>query len=887
MAGERATVEVDGHRLALTNLRKVLYPATGTTKAEVIGYFAEAAHVLIPHLADRPVTRKRWPNGVDAAPFFHKDLPRGTPDWVSRCTIEHSDGPKQYPIVDSPATLAWLGQIAALELHVPQWLCSSSSAGEGGIGRPNRLVFDLDPGPGVELAQCAEVARWVKARLADRVVVPVTSGSKGIHLYTHLDGTLDSGEASALAKEIAEALETDHRDLVTSRMSKAVRPGKVFIDWSQNSAAKTTIAPYSLRGRDAPWVAAPRTWSELADPDLRHLDYREVLDLLDAGPDPMAGLEDGSAVDPETRGGRRPANGARRASSSGTARAARTAARDTSPQSSPSPSGVRELQPDPPPADESGRKLDRYRARRSADRTPEPVPAPGPLPAGSGDTFVIQEHHARRLHYDLRLERDGVLVSWAVPKGVPETSTENRLAVHTEDHPLEYAQFAGDIPHGEYGGGHMEIWDSGTYVTEKWRDSEVIVVLRGTRARGRYALIRTGGDQWLLHRMKDQSRANPHRWGDQSAASTAGNTPSREPRHGVSPAVDGGGQEPAAVGGERGAASPSSAPRPPDELLPMLAAPTGPTDTSPSGVLHEDGWRFEGKWDGIRALAWVGPDDLRLISRVGNDFTAAYPELAELSELMDGHTAVLDGEIVALDEGRSSFARLQQRMNLQGPAAIARAVRDVPVEFWIFDVLWLDGISLLTKKLDDRRRILELLPLDGEICSVPARLAGDVDDALTHSVELGWEGIVAKRGDSQYLPGKRTRTWLKIKNFTTVEVVVIGWKPGSGRRAGGIGSLLMGVPDAQGQLRYAGKVGTGFTDQMLQRLQADLEPHRRKTAPVAGTVPRPDARDAVWVEPTLVGEVQYVEWTPEGKLRAPSWRGVRVDKTVADLEPGP
>lgn len=844
MAGERAAVDIDGHRLALTNLRKVLYPATGTTKAEVIGYFAEAAHVLLPHVDGRPVTRKRWPNGVDTAPFFHKDLPRGTPEWVSRCTIEHSDGPKQYPIVDSPATLAWLGQIAALELHVPQWLCASD-AGDGGIGRPNRLVFDLDPGPGVELAQCAEVARWVKARLSDSVVVPVTSGSKGIHLYTHLDGSLDSGEASALAKEIAEALETDHRDLVTSRMSKAVRPGKVFIDWSQNSAAKTTIAPYSLRGRDAPWVAAPRTWAELADPDLRQLDYREVLDLLEDGPDPMAGLEDGSAVDPETRGvSRRPAGRG------------------------------------------DGRKLDRYRAKRSADRTPEPVPAPGPLPAGSGDSFVIQEHHARRLHYDLRLERDGVLVSWAVPKGVPETSTTNRLAVHTEDHPLEYATFSGDIPHGEYGGGHMEIWDSGTYVTEKWRDNEVIVVLRGRRAQGRYALIRTNGDQWLLHRMKDQSRANPNRWGSQSSGgaavdvggrATGRNTPSRERKGGRLYQV----AEP-----EKAPPASPVAGGPPQDLLPMLAAPTGPTDTSPSGVLHEQGWRFEGKWDGIRALAWVGPDGLRLISRVGNDFTAAYPELAELSELMDGHTAVLDGEIVALDGGRSSFARLQQRMNLQGPAAIARAVTDVPVEFWIFDVLWLNGVSLLTKKLDDRRRILDLLPLDGEICSVPDRLGGDVDEALAHSVELGWEGIVAKRGDSQYLPGKRSRTWLKIKNFTTVEVVVVGWKPGSGRRAGGIGSLLVAVGDGDGGLRYAGKVGTGFTDQVLQRLLADLDPQRRRTAPVSGTVPRPDARDAVWVEPTLVGEVQYVEWTPDGKLRAPSWRGVRIDKTVDDVRSG-
>lgn len=931
MASDRAAVDIDGHRLALTNLRKVLYPATGTTKADVIGYFAEIAHVLLPHVTGRPVTRKRWPNGVDTTPFFHKDLPRGTPDWVTRCTIEHSDGPKQYPVVGSPATLAWLGQIAALELHVPQWLCSSRAA-DGtetgadddpltiGVGRPDRLVLDLDPGPGVELTQCAQVARWVRDRLGDAVVVPVTSGSKGIHLYTHLDGALDSAGASALAKELAEALERDHPDLVTSRMTKALRPGRVFIDWSQNSAAKTTIAPYSLRGRDAPWVAAPRTWAELADPDLRQLDYREVLDLLAGGPDPMAGLEDGTGVDPQTRGGpRRPSRSASQSRSPSGPR--------PQPGSGPD-AGAASGTPSPRPdgADPDGRRLDRYRAKRSADRTPEPVPARGPLPAGSGDSFVIQEHHARRLHYDLRLERGGVLVSWAVPKGIPETTTANRLAVHTEDHPLEYATFSGDIPAGEYGGGHMEIWDSGTYVTEKWRDSEVIVVLRGQRARGRYALIRTGGDQWLLHRMKDQSRANPNRWadaatpadpppgrGDQTAstadgASAAAGHGAAAPggRHGATATGNRRGNGAAARGTDAGASRPggdpagpgqsapaATAPEPPDGLLPMLAAPIGPGDTAPGGVLREDGWRFEGKWDGIRALAfvgphpWAGPQGLRLISRVGNDFTAAYPELAELGDLMDGHAAVLDGEIVALDGDRSSFARLQQRMNLQGAAAIARAAADVPVEFWIFDVLWLDGISLIGKRLDDRRRILDLLPLDGLICSVPERLAGDADTALAHSAERGWEGVVAKRGDSLYVPGKRARTWLKIKNFTTVEVVVIGWKPGSGWRAGGIGSLLVAVGDGNGGLRYAGKVGTGFTDQALARLLDRLEPQQRRTAPVSGTVPRPDARDAVWVEPELVGEVQYVEWTSDGKLRAPSWRGLRIDKTVADVEPGP
>ena len=483
--GDSATVELDGHRLNLTHLRKVLYPATGTTKSEIIGYFAEVAHVMIPHLAGRPVTRKRWPDGVSTAPFFHKNLDRGTPSWVSRRVIEHSDGPKAYPVVDSPATLAWLGQIAALELHVPQWRFEQPGAEpDSGIGRPDRLVFDLDPGPGVGLVECAEVARAVRRRLSGSVVVPVTSGSKGIHLYSRLDGSMTSDDASLFAKQIAEAIEKDMPDLVVSRMLKSLRPGRCSSTGRRTTASKTTIAPYSLRGRDHP----------------------------DGGRAPHLGGTRGSGTAaPGVHRGARPA---RRSAGSHAGLGDRRLRRRRAPwrqgiwEAASRRADVVRRPADPPDRDAmNGSKLDTYRAKRSADRTPEPVPESGPLPQGNDDTFVIQEHHARRLHYDFRLERDGVLVSWAVPKGLPTDSGQNRLAVHTEDHPLDYADFAGTIPQGEYGGGTVSIWDAGTYVTEKWRDDEVIVILQGKRARGRYALIRTKDSSWLMHRTK--SPADP------------------------------------------------------------------------------------------------------------------------------------------------------------------------------------------------------------------------------------------------------------------------------------------------------------------------------------------------------------------------------------------
>ncbi|NVM99092.1 hypothetical protein G6035_10545 [Arthrobacter sp. SDTb3-6] len=302
MAGTRGTakrqdVTIDGHRLTLTNLDKVLYPETGTTKADVLDYYEQAAPYLIAAAHGRPATRKRWVNGVGTASkpgpmFFQKNLDDATPDWVPRATQQHKDHANDYPLVDDLATLMWLGQLATLEIHVPQWRFDP----RGTPLNPDRLVLDLDPGEGAGLVECAEVARLARTALAGRGMepVPVTSGSKGIHLYAALDGTRTSGEVSDVAHELARSLESDHAGLVVSLMRKDLRRGKVFVDWSQNSANKTTVAPYSLRGRARPWVAAPRTWRELASPALAQLDYKEVLRRLARRGDPFAAVSGGA-----------------------------------------------------------------------------------------------------------------------------------------------------------------------------------------------------------------------------------------------------------------------------------------------------------------------------------------------------------------------------------------------------------------------------------------------------------------------------------------------------------------------------------------------------------------------------------------------------------------
>ncbi|MGH8955456.1 MAG: non-homologous end-joining DNA ligase [Microbacterium sp.] len=303
MVAEAQNVQIDGRRLRITNLDKVVYPETGTTKGEIIAYYTAIAPHLLPLLAGRPVTRKRWVEGVGTADapadaFFTKQLEPGAPEWIPRQPIRHSDGPKEYPLVQDVPTLVWLAQVAAIELHVPQWRFAS----DGMPGKPDRLVLDLDPGPGVGLAQCAEVARIARSLLSDIGLdpVPVTSGSKGIHLYAALPGQQTSAEISAVVKEIARLIETGHPDLATSTMAKAARGGKVFLDWSQNNGKKTTISPYSMRGRAHPWVAAPRTWDELDDPDLAQLDFATVLERAGSGQDPIAPLLAAQEGPPDT-----------------------------------------------------------------------------------------------------------------------------------------------------------------------------------------------------------------------------------------------------------------------------------------------------------------------------------------------------------------------------------------------------------------------------------------------------------------------------------------------------------------------------------------------------------------------------------------------------------
>ena len=461
-------------------------------------------------------------------------------------------------------------------------------------------------------------------------------------------------------------------------------------------------------------------------------------------------------------------------------------------------------------------RLGSYKAKRDFEKTPEPKGARAQGPQAA--RFVIQEHNARRLHWDLRLEHDGTLASWALPRGIPEHPDENRLAVRTEDHPLQYLEFHGEIPQGEYGAGTMTIWDRGTYEAEKFRDGEVIATFLGERIHGRYALFRTRESDWMIHRMDPPE------------------DPAYEPM--------------------------------PSEIRPMLAR--SGTRLPP----REEQYGFEVKWDGIRTVLYADHGHAELRGRNGSDFTSRYPEVRELARSLGSRRIVLDGEVVAFDEqGRPSFERLQSRMHLASESAVRRRMRDIPATYVIFDLLYLDGHTTVSLSYEERRVLLERLELEGPAWRTPSYHRGEGKALLEATRELGIEGVVAKKLDCPYQPGARASHWIKVKNVHTQDVVIGGWTPGEGGRATSIGALAVGVMDDE-KLVYVGKVGTGFTEQTLALLKRELEPLSSDGSPFAGRQP---PKGTVFVEPRLVAHVEFREWTKSGTLRAPSFKGLRPD----------
>jgi bifunctional non-homologous end joining protein LigD len=699
------------------------------------------------------------------------------------------------------------------------------------IEQPDYVFFDLDPFEPAAYPEVLAVARMVKV-LCERLgltAYPKTSGATGMQIYVPIAPGFSYEETRALVGSLGQLMRQADPAHITMEWEVRKRTGKVFVDHNMNRVGANISAAWSMRPEPGATVSTPVTWDEVEDGAVRASDFtiRTIWDRIATVGDPFRPVVDGPYQDlspaleslgiervppPSPNGASPDGDGTADGPAKATARA--------------QAAGNRRSKDDETIARSKDPNLRTYLKKRSFgdEGTPEPE---GGGPSAGGNSFVIQWHDATRLHHDYRLERNGVLVSWAVPKGLPWEPGEKHLAVQTEDHPMEYGTFAGSIPSGHYGAGEVRIWDSGTYDLVEWTDSKVSVRLHGRRHTGEYHLIKTRTD-WLVFLAKS-SEIRP-------------------------PAL-------------------------PPKLTPMFAeAGHDPFDRA--------GWRFEPKLDGIRTLLSFDRQAFRLISRTGRDMTSSYPDLKDLFRRVVAINALIDAEIVATDEqGHPSFERLQQRMNLASPSEIERTAKQIPVELYAFDLLWFDGRDVMSLPLSERLELLDEVIVEGKRMR---KMFGVEEHGIAfakQAQELFFEGTVAKRLNSRYAPGRRTPDWQKIKFLNRQDCVVLGWTPGQGGRANSFGALLVGAY-VDGELRWVGQVGTGFTDQMIKSLMKRLG-DLVVDAPAIRDPELKRVKGARWVRPELVVDVEYLQMTRVGKMRAPSFKGIRIDKLPEDavMEP--
>jgi DNA ligase D-like protein (predicted ligase)/DNA ligase D-like protein (predicted polymerase)/DNA ligase D-like protein (predicted 3'-phosphoesterase) len=800
--GDAWWLDVGGRELRLTNLDKVYWPDEGYTKGDLIAYYFNVAPLLLPHLERRPLTMKRMPDGVEGESFYEKTAPSHTPDWVHRCTVLSKDakaGRIDYLTVDNLATLLFVANLGAIEMHPLHSRCAD-------VEHPDYLFFDLDPFPPYEYEDVLVVARHIRVLLEQLGITayPKTSGATGLQIFVPLEpGAYTYAQTRALVGACGRMIGLADPDRVTMAWRVADRAGKVFIDHNMNRQGANIASAYSLRPEPSAPVSTPLTWDEVQAGGFVPRDFRieNVWERFERVGDLWAGVRHGpfmnlanalEALDVEVEGDDAPLP--------------RTTARSAAARTS---AEIAAASKDP--------ALFEYVRRREFGPGGTTEPAPGDHP-GEGNSFVIHKHRATRLHYDVRLEHDGALPSWAVPKGLPIAMGDKRLAVRTEDHPLEYGSFEGTIPEGHYGAGEVRIFDDGWYEPVEWTDTKVSFVLHGRRYPGlEFHLVKTKTD-WLAFLASKQ-------------------------------------------------ASPLVAPAQP--MKPMLAL-------GDQGLEENEGWWFEPKLDGIRCLATLSTGETVLRSRPGRDITERYPELNMIHELVDQVNAVMDGEIVASDEdGRNSFEALQQRMNLSNPREIQRAAKRSPVALVVFDLLWLDGRDTTGLTLEQRRELLGYIVEEDERLHMAPHIEGDREAMLAVARAQGLEGVMAKRMGSGYAAGKRSDAWRKIKLRNTQDCIILGFTRGKGGRGATFGALLVGAYQGD-HLRWVGQVGSGFDERTLANVLELLEPLTRAEPATDGLHA---IKDAVFVEPAIVCEVEYLEITKStGKMRAPVFKRLRPDK---------
>jgi DNA ligase D-like protein (predicted ligase)/DNA ligase D-like protein (predicted polymerase)/DNA ligase D-like protein (predicted 3'-phosphoesterase) len=770
MAARKSQIaEVGKRRIELSNLDKVLYPDDHIVKAQLIEYYFKIAPTILAHLKGRPLSLVRFPDGIAGESFFQKNRPDWAPDWLEHVTL--GEEKKDYVIATEQASLVWLANLACIELH-------QMHSRSPHFDKPDYITYDFDPPDGFNFRTVVEVALEFKEHLESFGYHPFvkTTGRKGLHVLTPIGPNWTFEQAFEAAKLVAQPFVESHSTTLTLQIKKDQRKGKVLLDIYRNRPSQTIVAAYSARGLPGAPVSTPLQWEELTT-----LESSRAFTLFDVPDRVLQNGDPWEAIDAYAT----PLHTDRKASSAPT----------------PLPRGRTYKTPE---------QLESYAAKRSFEKTLEPKPAPITT---AGNAFVVHRHHASRLHYDLRLEQNGVLKSWAVPKGLPPRPGIMRLAVNVEDHPLDYVNFEGAIPKGEYGGGMMWKFALGRYEITKQKKDGFYFRLQSKELTGEYRIHRTKENQWLLERVD-------------------------------TPQIDWLRQR----------------------IEPMLARPA---DKPPSST----DYLYEVKWDGIRALISLDEGQMKIYGRNGLDFTAQFPELV-VPEAFRGTCGLFDGEIVCLEaDGRPQFRNVIYRMQQKTEGAIARARAKFPAVCYLFDCLYLDGRPIVNEPLTRRREWLE----DAVRKEFAYRVSEVVEDgpAFLEAVKaLKLEGVLAKLRSSPYTPGKRGDSWLKIKTRHTIECVIMGYTKGQGDRQSTFGALHIALRDGTAW-KYLGRVGSGFDDATLKSIARDIQQLAVVKSPFKVKVL--EESRTVWVEPKTVCEVEYASFTPDGLLREPVFLRLRPD----------
>jgi len=772
MARSSQVVQVGKRKIELSNLNKVLWPEDGVIKAELIHYYLAIAPTILAHIQGRPLSLVRFPDGIHGETFFQKNLPEWTPDWIQSVAIGDAKKTINYVIATEEASLVWLANLACIELH--QMHCRAKHR-----DHPDYFVFDVDPPDGTPWSLIADTGAALRETIEAHGyhAFVKTTGRKGLHVVAPIEPKWDFETVFRATEAMAKPFVAAHAKTCTLKIHKEQRDNKILIDIYRNRPSQTIVSAYSARGLPGATVSMPLTWEQLHQIEgVRAFTVRNVPDIVKREGDPWEAIG-AFAVELHTH------------------RSAPKAARKL-------PASGKRKTPE---------QLETYAKKRAFAKTPEPAPHA----AEEGvNRFVVHRHHATRLHYDLRLEMNGVLRSYAVPKGLPPRPGIKRLAVQTEDHPVEYLGFEGTIPKGEYGGGDMWVFASGRYEVTKEKKDSTYVRLSGRGLTGEYRIIPTRGKENLLERVD-------------------------------APQTD------------------------------WLAEPVEfmLADLSPKVPTAGD-WLYEVKWDGIRAMVSLDEGVVRIRSRNQRDITASFPELTQADAAFRATCGLFDCEIVCLDPaGRPVFKDVINRMRQTADGAIARAKAKHPAVCYVFDCLYLDGRPLVGEPVERRREwMADAIKKDSSY-----RVSQTVEDgeALFDAArEAGLEGIMAKKLGSLYTPGRRSDAWLKVKTRTTMDCLVIGYTRGKGDRASTFGALQIARPEGDG-LRYLGKVGTGFDAKTLEAVLAEVKKIPEGKRPIAE---KPlDDRETVWLKPTLWCEVQYASLTPNGTLREPVFVRMRPD----------